>query len=108
LGTLFCYVTCPSLEEAETIARRLVEERLAACGNLLPGMRSVYRWQGSIHEAEETVLILKTSAALLPRLTQRVLELHSYTCPCVAALPVTGGNPAYLDWIAGEVDAPKN
>lgn len=108
MGTLFCYVTCGSLEEAETMARRLVEERLAACGNLLPGMRSVYRWQGSIHEAEETVLILKTRAALLPRLTQRVLELHSYTCPCVAALPVTGGNPAYLDWIAGEVDAPKN
>jgi periplasmic divalent cation tolerance protein len=100
--TVFCYVTCPSGDAAATIARRLVEERLAACGNVLPRMRSVYRWQGAIHEAEEAVLILKTRAELVDRVSRRVKELHRYECPCVAALPVTGGNPDYLAWIVAE------
>jgi periplasmic divalent cation tolerance protein len=98
----FCYVTCPTREGALAIARQLVEERLAACGNVLDGMQSVYRWDGAVHETEEAVLILKIRAELVERVAARVAELHPYECPCVAALPVTGGHPAYLDWIARE------
>jgi periplasmic divalent cation tolerance protein len=99
---VFCYVTCSSREEALAIARRLVEERLAACGNVISGMESVYRWEGSIHQEAEAVLILKTRPELVDRVTERVRALHGYACPCVAALPVIGGNPAYLDWIRAE------
>lgn len=102
MTVVFCYVTCPSVEEALALARRLVEERLVACGNVLPGMRSVYRWQGEVQEADEAVLVLKTRAELAEQVTQRVVALHGYDCPCVAVLPVAGGNPAYLDWIAEE------
>jgi periplasmic divalent cation tolerance protein len=98
----FCYVTCPSRDEALRIARALMAERLIACANILPGLLSVYRWEGEVHEDAEVLLILKTRAALADRVTAAVRELHSYTCPCVAVLPVTGGNPAYLDWIVAE------
>jgi periplasmic divalent cation tolerance protein len=98
----FCYVTCPSREEAQAIARALMDERVIACANILPGMTTIYRWQGAVHEGDEVVLILKTRAALAERVTQRVRELHSYDCPCVAILPVMGGNPAYLDWLLAE------
>lgn len=100
----FCYVTCPGLAEARQIAEILVADRLAACGNILPGMRSVYRWRGEIHAAEEVVLILKTRNALTDRLVARVKALHPYECPCIAVLPVAGGNPDYLAWIAAETD----
>lgn len=102
MQAVFCYVTCPDRALAEDLARRLVEERLAACGNVLDGMRSVYRWEGKVEEASEAVLIVKTRAELVERVTARVRELHPYACPCVAALPVTGGNPDYLAWIAAE------
>jgi periplasmic divalent cation tolerance protein len=98
----FCYVTCPSREEALAIARALVGERLVACGNVLPGMATIYRWEGAVHEAEEVVLILKTRSELTQRVTDRVRALHSYSCPCVAVLPVASGNPAYLSWIRAE------
>jgi periplasmic divalent cation tolerance protein len=98
----FCYMTAGSRDEARTIARALVEERLAACCNLLDGMTSVYRWQGEIQEDAEVVVIAKTRAELVERLTARVQALHSYDVPCVVALPVSGGNPAFLDWIAAE------
>ncbi len=73
----FCYVTCPDRDEALAIARALVDERLAACGNVLPGMVSIYRWEGAVHEAEEVVLILKTQARLARRVVERVRGLHS-------------------------------
>jgi periplasmic divalent cation tolerance protein len=95
-------MTAGSRDEARTIARALVEERLAACCNLLDGMTSVYRWQGEIQEDAEVVVIAKTRAELVERLTARVQALHSYDVPCVVALPVSGGNPAFLDWIAAE------
>ena len=101
----FAYVTCDSEDEAQAIAGTIVEERLAACANVIPGMTSVYRWEGRIEQGAETVLIFKTQAALVERLTARVRSLHSYDCPCVVALPVAGGNPAFLDWIAAETDA---
>jgi len=102
----FIYVTCESEEQARTIGRSLVEERLAACANILPGMESVYRWEGKIETGRETVLILKTTADLVPSLTARVKELHDYEVPCVVALIVDGGNPDYLSWISEQTTGP--
>ena len=99
-SALFVYVTTSSPDEAARIGRAAVEERLAACANILPGMRSIYRWEGAVEEAEETVLILKTTRERLPTLTKRVRALHSYDVPCIAAFEVAPGNGAYFDWIA--------
>jgi periplasmic divalent cation tolerance protein len=93
------YMTAPNDAEAHTIARVLVEERLAACVNILSGMRSVYRWEGEIQEDDEVVLIAKTRRDLVPALTDRIKDIHSYDCPCVVAIPIDGGNPEFLDWI---------
>ena len=98
----FVYVTAGSVEEADGIARALVGERLAACANLFPGMRSVYRWKGEVTADDEVAMILKTRADLVDRLVARVNELHGYDCPCVVAWPIAAGNPAFLDWIAEE------
>jgi periplasmic divalent cation tolerance protein len=98
----FAYITCANAEQAAEIGRRLIEERLAACVNILPGMRSIYRWQGEIVTESEAVLIAKTRDELTAALTDRVRALHSYTVPCVVILPVLGGNPAYLEWLLGE------
>jgi len=94
------YITCESAGEAAAIARTVVAERLAACGNIIDGMRSVYWWEGEVTEGTETVLILKTTAARVAALTERVKALHSYDLPCVVEIPLTGGNAAYFDWIA--------
>ena len=102
MEAVFVYVTAPSAETAAAIARAVVEERLAACGNLIGGMRSIYRWQGAIVEAEETVLILKTRAALFEALAARIRALHPYDCPCIVALPLAAGTPDYLGWIFAE------
>jgi periplasmic divalent cation tolerance protein len=104
----FCYVTCPDRDEALAIARALVDERLAAAGNVLPGAISVYRWERAVHEAEEVVLLLKTQAGLAERVVERVRALHSYACPCVVLLRVAGGNPAYIDWIRAETSDEDN
>lgn len=96
------YITTGSDEEATRIASAMVEERLAACANVLPPIRSVYQWQGKIEQDQEIALILKTRAELVDKVTERVKELHSYDCPCVIALPIDGGNPAFLDWIKAE------
>jgi periplasmic divalent cation tolerance protein len=95
-------MTASSVQEAQRLGRALVEERLAACVNVIPGMSSCYWWQGKIEEGRETVLIAKTRHALLERLTARVKALHSYTVPCVVALPIVGGNADYLRWIEEE------
>ncbi len=96
------YVTASSEEEARRIGTTLVSERLAACANLLPGMTSLFWWEGRIQEAREVTIILKTRADLVERLTDRVRQLHSYECPCVVALPIAGGNQAFIDWIVAE------
>jgi periplasmic divalent cation tolerance protein len=95
----FVYITCESTRQAEEIGAALVEQRLAACANILPGMRSVYWWQGKVERAEETVLIAKTRDDLVGRLTDAVKSMHSYEVPCVVAVPIIGGNPDFLDWI---------
>jgi periplasmic divalent cation tolerance protein len=101
------YMTASSRDEARKIGRALVEERLAACANVIDGMDSTYWWQGKLTEDREAVLIAKTRAELLPALTERVKALHSYTVPCVVALPILAGNPAYLEWLGAETAASK-
>jgi periplasmic divalent cation tolerance protein len=101
------YMTAASRDEAKKIGRTLVEERLAACANVIDGMESVYWWQGKLTEDREAVLIAKTRAELVPTLTERVKALHSYAVPCVVALPILQGNPAYLDWLAAETKPPS-
>ena len=105
---VFVYTTWPSVVEAEKAGREVVGAGLAACVNILPGMHSVYHWQGAVETAEETVLIAKTRAALADALAARVKELHSYDVPCVVILPISGGYPPFLRWIEDETAAPSN
>ncbi len=100
--TCLVYVTAPSAAEAETIARAVVEARLAAAANLIPSARSLYWWEGKLEQAKEVVLILKTRRDLADAVVERVKALHSYECPCAVILPIAGGNAAYLDWIRSE------
>ena len=95
-----CLCTCPDADSARRIAQALVGERLAACVNLVPGIASVYRWQGQVQEDREVLLVIKTVRARLEALTARVRALHPYELPEVVAVDITGGLPDYLDWIA--------
>jgi periplasmic divalent cation tolerance protein len=94
--------TAGSRREAERIATVLVDERLAACVNLLGRMTSIYRWRGARERAEEILLVVKTRRALVSRVAARVRALHSYEVPEVVALPIVGGARAYLTWLAAE------
>ncbi len=107
MSATLVYMTAGSVEEARAIGTSLVERRLAACVNILPGMLSQYRWEGSVRTDEEAVLIAKTRRGLVEALTGHVREIHSYDCPCVVALPVEGGNPDFLQWIADETAGPS-
>jgi periplasmic divalent cation tolerance protein len=95
--------TCSSDEEATRIARQLVEQRLAACVNVVPGVRSIYRWQGAIEEAGEWLLIIKSRRGLLDRLRVEVEKAHSYQTPEVIALTIVDGSEAYLGWLDSEL-----
>jgi periplasmic divalent cation tolerance protein len=99
---LVVLVTAPTPERAAEIARALVEERLAACGNVVQGIRSIYRWEGKVQEDAEALLVLKTTRARFDALRDRVLALHPYEVPEVIALPVEAGSARYLAWIAEE------
>ncbi len=101
------YMTASGRDEAVTIGRALVQERLVACVNVLDGMTSLYWWQGAVQQESEAVLIAKTLSDRVPDVVARVRELHSYECPCVVALPISQGNPAFLEWITKEVNAPR-
>jgi len=103
MKTNFIYMTAGSKDEATKIAKELVSVRLAACVNILDNMNSVYLWQGEIQEDTEVVMIAKTTEDCIPQLIEKVESLHSYDCPCIVSLPVTGGHQPFLDWIAGEV-----
>jgi periplasmic divalent cation tolerance protein len=97
------YMTAGDMAEARRIGRALVEERLAACVNIIDSMRAIYRWGGDLQEDAEVVMIAKTVESKVSRLVARVTALHSYDCCCVLAFPVAAGNPPFLDWIAAEV-----
>jgi periplasmic divalent cation tolerance protein len=99
------YITVGNIDEARRIARALVGERIAACANIVAGMESIYWWEGKLTEDREIIVIAKTRAALVERAIARVRELHSYTVPCVVALPILDGNRGFLDWIDAETEA---
>ena len=98
-------ISTPGAEAGRQLARALVEERLAACGSVVPAVTSVYRWQGAVEEEEEALVVLKTAADRVEALTRRTRELHPYEVPEILALPVAGGNPAYLEWLIEETRA---
>jgi periplasmic divalent cation tolerance protein len=96
------YVTAPDARAAERLGSAVVVEGLAACANVIGAVRSVFRWKGKIERAREHVVILKTRRSRVAALTRRIKALHSYTVPCVVALPILGGNKDFLAWIGAE------
>ncbi|HET8551284.1 MAG TPA: divalent-cation tolerance protein CutA [Gammaproteobacteria bacterium] len=100
LFTLFC--TCPDAACAADMAKALVEERLAACVNLVPGLRSFYRWKGQVQEESEVLLIIKTAQERFEAVEERIAELHPYELPELLAVPITTGSAAYLAWLREE------
>jgi len=92
--------TCPDAQVAERLARALVEESLAACVNIVPGLRSIYRWNAVVQSDEEVLMIVKTTAGCLAAARERLVALHPYEVPEAIALPVTDGHHAYLEWVA--------
>ena len=102
------YITTKNRNEALTIGKKIVEEQLAACANVIDGMESIYRWEGEIVTDKEAILILKTTYSNVSRLTKRVKELHSYDVPCIISINLAEqeGNTAYLDWLRSEVHQP--
>jgi periplasmic divalent cation tolerance protein len=103
----FVYITAKDTEQARRIGKALVTEKLAACVNIFESMNSLYFWKGEFCDEREAVLIAKTRATLLSRLTKRVKELHSYEVPCIVALPIVGGNRDFLEWVGRETRQKK-
>ena len=99
----FIYMTVGSKDEARKIGRELVATRLAACVNILDNMNSFYMWDGEIQDDTEVVMIAKTTEEQVPELIKKVESMHSYDCPCIVSLPVTGGHQPFLEWINTEV-----
>jgi periplasmic divalent cation tolerance protein len=103
LQTLVVLCTCSSQEEARRISQNLVEGRLAACVNVLPGIESIYRWNDAVETANEVLLVIKTSSDRFAALESRILELHSYDVPEILALPAIGGSAPYLAWLHAQL-----
>ena len=101
-GAIVVLVTAASPEEAETLSRLLLDQRLCACVTILPQATSLFRWQGAIDVARESLLIIKTTLGALSALTSEIKQHHSYQVPEVIALPIVGGNPDYLSWLVSE------
>jgi periplasmic divalent cation tolerance protein len=101
------HVTMPDPERATALARTLVDESLAACVNVVPGVRSIYRWEGKIQEDDEVLCLIKTRPAIFDRVRRRILELHPYDVPEILAFAVDEGSPAYLDWLRDATAAPE-
>ena len=108
MSQISVYCTFPDENSAAEVVRTLLSERLIACGNVLPGARSLYVWEGQIEDTAEAVCFLKTSDSLSDRVTRRITELHPYETPAVVVLPVTGGSRKYLDWVRSCVDDPTS
>ena len=93
------YITASSEKEALDIGKTLVSERLAASVNIINPVRSLYWWEGKIQDEQEVVIVAKTGSGLVEKLTEKVISMHSYICPCVISIPIEKGHPAFLDWI---------
>lgn len=96
------YITAADGSAAKALGRDLVGARLVACANVIEGMTPIFRWQGEVQEDSEAILIAKTRSSLVEEVTRFVRDRHDYDCPCVVALPIEGGNSAFLDWIEEE------
>jgi len=103
-GKIAIFVTINSEKEARSVAEHLLEKREAACVNIVPGVSSLFWWQGKLDSAQECLLIIKTRASLLQGVIDLVKEVHSYEVPEIIALPIVGGNKDYLKWIDDEVE----
>ncbi len=101
---VFVYTTYPSIVEAEQAGRALVERRLCACVNILPGMISHYRWEGKIERGEETVMIIKTRASLAGEVSAAVKQMHSYSTPAILVIALESVEPAYHNWLLAETE----
>ena len=105
---VFVYTTYPSIVEAEQAGRTLVERRLCACVNILPGMVSIYRWQGVVERGDEIVMLIKTRASLAERVRAAVKDMHSYTTPAILVIPLESVDPDYHAWIVKETGSPES
>jgi periplasmic divalent cation tolerance protein len=101
-GCVSVWVTAADAGSAEALGRAVVEERLAACANVLPGLVSIYRWEGVVQRDAEAGLLLKTREDLAERLAARLAELHDYDVPCIVAWPIAHGSAAYLAWVRAQ------
>ena len=101
---VFVYTTYPSIVEAEKAGRVLIERKLAACVNILPGMISLYRWENAIERGEEAVMIIKTRAPLAEPVRAAVKEMHAYTTPTILVIPLESVDASYLDWMLAETE----
>jgi len=102
MGVSLIYITFGNMEEARTIGKELVSDRLAACVNIIDNVSSMYWWEGEIQDEKEVILVAKTKESLVPELVEKVRSMHSYSCPCIVSLPILNGNSAFLDWIVDE------
>jgi len=102
---VFVYTTYPTLVEAERAGKALVERRLAACVNILPGMVSHYWWEGKVERGEEAVMLIKTRASLAEAVCAAVKDMHSYTTPAILVLPIESVDQNYLGWLMAETEA---
>jgi periplasmic divalent cation tolerance protein len=102
---VFVYTTYPSIVEAEEAGRALVEQRLCACVNILPGMVSYYWWQGAVERGDEAVMIVKTRAELSERVATAIKEMHSYAVPAIIVIPLESVDQPYLEWLMAETEA---
>jgi periplasmic divalent cation tolerance protein len=105
--TVLIYSTFPTPEAAETVGGALVDRALAACVNILPGMTSIYVWQGERHREAETVMVIKTRAQIADTVVAEARRMHPYTNPAFIILPVSGGSADFLRWIAEQTGAPR-
>ncbi|HTD28629.1 MAG TPA: divalent-cation tolerance protein CutA [Xanthomonadaceae bacterium] len=106
MSILLVLCTCPDADGAQALAASLVEQRLAACVNVLPNVRSIYRWEGKLDHAQELLLLIKTTADRFDDLKEHIVSMHPYAVPEILGLDVVAGLAPYLDWVAAETSRP--
>jgi periplasmic divalent cation tolerance protein len=104
LDFIMVYITCPGLDEAKKITNHLLERRLIACGNIIPGLVSRYRWKDAVQEDGEVLLICKTQSKHWEKIKSEVEKIHSYEIPCILSYRVEDGNLPYLNWVINETE----